>query len=243
MIDIIITTFYKDICLEKTLFSLKENIRYPHRIWIIDNKSPRTPKIKEVLLSHKDLIAGAWLCDGNYIGAPYWWGYQNLVPKDAKYFVMSEADVILPPNKECWLTKAINLLELEAQIGVVSIRTKPHSPDDGNDYASWYNSWTPYKNYSDILKTDYILWHNLVVRNSIIETWIKSEGYDYFWFDGAFRNKMKAANFDCVGLDWDAYHYANKESIDLYPEYIKFTGGYIFNKKYSLCEKNLERII
>ena len=243
MIDIIITSFYKDLCLDNTLYSLRENVRYPHRIWILDNKSPRTPQIKEVVFKHKDIISGAWLCDGNYITAPYWWAYKNIVPKDTKYFAMVEADVILPSGKECWITKAISVLDTEPKVGVVSVRTKPHSPDDDQNYVTWYNSWTPYKKNKDILKSDYILWHHLVVRKSIIDNWVIKEGYDYFWYDGLFRNKMKISGYDCVGLDWDAYHYANKESLYIYPEYKNFTGGHIFKNKHQITEKNLERII
>jgi len=244
MIDIIISSFYKDLCLDKTLYSLKENIKHPHRIWILDNKSPRTSYIKDVLLKHKDIITGAWLCDDNYFIATYWWAYQNLVNKDSKYFVMLEGDVILPENKECFITKSISILESESKVGVVSVRTKPHAPDNGINYMNWYNSCIPYKNYKDVLKFNDILWHHLVIRKNIVDKWIKNEGYDYFWYDSLFRSKIIASGYDCVSLDWDAYHYASNESIQLYPEYLNFLkGAYIFHTKYTFTEKNLTRFI
>jgi len=155
---------------------------------------------------------------------------------------MTEGDVILPLDKGCWLTKSLAILENETQVGVVSIRTKPHFPDDTLEYINWYNSWIPYKKYKDIFKCDQIIWHNLVIKKEIINKWEKN-GYDYFWYDGHFRNKMKESGYDCVGLDWDAYHYANKESLDMYPEYSNYTGVEIFKIKYVLSEKNLTKII
>ncbi len=243
-IDIIISTFYKDSCLDKTLTSLKENIKYPVRVWVLDNKSPRSPNIKEVLLKHKDFITGAWLCDDNYFIATYWWAYKNLVDKDSKYFIMLEADVILPEGKECFISRSMEILNLEPNVGVVSIRTKPHYPDNDLNYMSWYNTAQPYKQYSDVLKTDLILWHHLVIRKDIVDNWVKNENYDYFWTDSVFRTKMIKSGYDCVSLDWDAYHYASGESIYLFPEYKNFLKGlYLFEKKYSFSEKNLEKII
>ena len=242
MIDIILVSFYKYQCLDETLNSIKKNTKYPYKLWVFDNKSPKTEQIKNVLFKYKDIISGAWLCDDNYISAPYWWGYKNLISQDSKYFVMTEGDVILPLDKGCWLTKSLAILENETQVGVVSIRTKPHFPDDTLEYINWYNSWIPYKKYKDIFKCDQIIWHNLVIKKEIINKWEKN-GYDYFWYDGHFRNKMKESGYDCVGLDWDAYHYANKESLDMYPEYSNYTGVEIFKIKYVLSEKNLTKII
>ena len=244
MIDIIISTFHKDFCLDKTLCSLKENIKYPNRIWILDNKSPRSHLIKEVILKHKDIISGAWACDENYFIATYWWAYKNLIAKDSKYFIMLEADVTLPEGRECWITKSISVLESEPRVGVVSVRTKPHYPDNQKHYQDWYNSCSAYKDYSDILKSNLILWHHLVIRKEIIDNWIKTEGYDYFWYDSHFRNKMIKSGYDCVSLDWDAYHYASAESISICPEYAEFMkGAYLFHTKHTLSDKNLERIV
>ena len=243
MIDIVLVTFYKDICLDKTLTSIKNTTKYPYRLWVFDNKSPRTPYIKDILFKHKDIITGAWLCDGNYITAPYWWAYINVIDKKSKYFIMTEGDVVIPDNRGCWITRSLEILENEKTIGLVSIRTKYHSPDDSANYVSWYNSWKPYKEYKDIFECDLVLWHNLVIRKSIIDNWVLTENYNYFWYDGLFRSKIKQSGYSCVGLGWDAYHYASNESIALYPDYTNFIGASIFNNKYVITDKNLTKII
>ena len=101
----------------------------------------------------------------------------------------------------------------------------------------------PYKEYKDIFECDLVLWHNLVIRKSIIDNWVLTENYNYFWYDGLFRSKIKQSGYSCVGLGWDAYHYASNESIALYPDYTNFIGASIFNNKYVITDKNLTKII
>jgi len=219
------------------LESIKTVTRYPYNLYIFDNLSDHSSENYEIIRQYSSIVTHAWACDGNYVNAPYWWAYKNLVK--GKYFVMTDPDLILPANKGCWLTESIAVMDAEPRVGICSVRHKAHHPDDMPARIAWYDSWTPY-HIPNVVKGK-PLWHLLTVRKSIIETW-ETQGYNYFWCDSAIRDKMTDEGYDCVALDWDIYHYASVETKRLHPEYVSEPYIYL-GKQHTISEKNLTLIV
>lgn len=118
--DIVLVTYHREYMLEKTLKTIKERTRFPHRLILVDNGSRFDDKFKkEVIDKYSDLYIK------NQESTKFGMGVNiGLMYVKTPYFVTTCNDVIPPDLTPCWLERLSILIESHEGFGGINCRAQ-----------------------------------------------------------------------------------------------------------------------